>query len=111
MIAQENTVLGTTGGPLVDMVVGVASETNDGYVNYNPELLSTYLSNEWLIDTGANMHICADITLFVFYQHDHGMTMTMGNVSVAQVLEIGNVDLKFASGLEVNQYIEAKLLD
>ena len=62
-------MLGTTSGHVVNMVVGevVASETNNGYVTYNPELLSTYLSHEWLIDTRANVHICADITLFVSY--------------------------------------------
>jgi len=100
VVAQANTVLGTTDGPVLNMVVGeaVASETNDGYVKYNPELFSTYLSNEWLIDTGANVHICADITLFVSYQQAHGMTVTMGNASAAQVRGIGNVDLKFASG-------------
>ena len=68
MVAQANAVLGTTSGPVVNMVVGeaTASETNeDRYVTYNPVLFSTYLSNEWLIDTGANVHICADISLFV----------------------------------------------
>ena len=44
------------------------------------------------------MHICADITLLISYQQTHGMTVTMGNASAAQVLGIGNVDLKFASG-------------
>ena len=43
------------------------------------------------------MHICADITLFVSYQQTHGMIVTMGNASDAQVLGIGNVNLKFAS--------------
>ena len=100
VVAQDNTVLGTTSGPVANMVVGevVASETNDGYVAYNPELFSAYLSHEWLIDTGANVHICADITLFVSYQQCHGVTVRMGNASAAQVLGIGNVDLKFASG-------------
>ena len=100
VVAQANTVLGTTSGPVANMVVGevVASETNDGYVAYNPELFSAYLSHEWLIDTGANVHICADITLFVSYQQCHGVTVRMGNASAAQVLGIGNVDLKFASG-------------
>ncbi|KAK1374527.1 hypothetical protein POM88_030720 [Heracleum sosnowskyi] len=64
--AQANTVLGTTDGPKVNMVV--AFGTNDGYVTYNHVLLSTYLSHEWLIDTGANVHICTDISLFVSYQ-------------------------------------------
>ena len=102
VVAQANTVLGlgTTSGPVANMVIGevVASGTDDGYVTYNPVLLSTYLSHEWLIDTRANVHICADISLFVSYQQSHGVTVTMGNASAAQVLGIGNVDLKFASG-------------
>ena len=93
--AQANIVLGTTSGPVANMVVGeaVASETDNGYVTYNPELLFTYLSHEWLIDTRANVHICTDITLFVPYQQTHGMTVMMGNASAAQVLGIGNVDM------------------
>ncbi|KAL8090653.1 hypothetical protein AgCh_039909 [Apium graveolens] len=102
VVAQANTVLGlgTTSGPVANMVTGevVASGTDDGYVTYNPVLLSTYLSYEWLIDTGANVHICADISLFVSYQQSHGVTVTMGNASAALVLGIGNVDQKFASG-------------
>ncbi|KAL8107110.1 hypothetical protein AgCh_023776 [Apium graveolens] len=47
-----------------------------------------------MIDTGANVHIYADITLFEFYQHSHGKTVMMGNASAPQVLEVGNVDLK-----------------
>ncbi|KAL8094162.1 hypothetical protein AgCh_035872 [Apium graveolens] len=72
VVAQANTVLGlgTTSGPVANMVIGevVASGTDDWYVTYHPVLLSTYLSHEWLIDTGANVHICADISLFVSYQ-------------------------------------------
>jgi len=54
VVAQANTVLGlgTTSGSVANMVIGevVASGTDDGYVTYNPVLLSTYLSHEWLID-------------------------------------------------------------
>ncbi|KAK1403288.1 hypothetical protein POM88_002893 [Heracleum sosnowskyi] len=35
---------------------------------------------------------------YVTYNPTHGLTVTMGNVSAAQVLGIGNVDLKFAFG-------------
>ncbi|KAL8124691.1 hypothetical protein AgCh_012369 [Apium graveolens] len=100
-VAQANVVLGTASGPVVNMVVieATASETNvDRYVSYNPVIFSTYLSNEWLIDTGANVHICADISLFVSYQQSHSLTVKMGNASVAQVHGVGNVDLKFPSG-------------
>ncbi|KAL8089478.1 hypothetical protein AgCh_039085 [Apium graveolens] len=102
VVAQANTMLGlgNTSESVANMVIGevVASGTDDGFVTYNPVLLSTYLSHEWLIDTGANVHICADISLFVSYQQCHGVTVTMGNASAAQVLRIGNVDLQFAFG-------------
>ena len=45
-------MLGTTSGPMFNMVVSeaVASETNDGYANYIPELfLLICLMNGWLI--------------------------------------------------------------
>ena len=55
VVAQANIILGlaTTCGPVANMVVGevVVSEANDRYVTYDPVLLSTCLSHEWLIDT------------------------------------------------------------
>ncbi|KAL8091587.1 hypothetical protein AgCh_034003 [Apium graveolens] len=102
VVAQAYTVLGlgTTSGPVSNMVFGevVAFKTNDGYFTYNPVLVSTFLSHKWLIDIGDNVHICVDISLFVSYQQSHGVTVTMGNVSAAQVLGVGNMDLKFTSG-------------
>ena len=73
-------------------------KTDNDYVTYNLELLSTYLSHEWLIDTGANVHIYADIILFVSYQQTHNMTVMIWNASDAQVFGIRNVDLKFDFG-------------
>ena len=49
VVVQANFMLGTTSGPMFNMVVSeaVASETNDGYANYIPELfLLICLMNE-----------------------------------------------------------------
>ncbi|KAL0421219.1 UNVERIFIED_CONTAM: hypothetical protein Slati_3144800 [Sesamum latifolium] len=82
------------------MVVGGASTSGatEGYVSVQPELLNIYEPCDWLIDTGANVHVCADKSLFVSYQAITGRTVSMGNSSTAEVLGIGSVDLKFPSG-------------
>ncbi|KAL2250125.1 UNVERIFIED_CONTAM: Retrovirus-related Pol polyprotein from transposon TNT 1-94 [Sesamum indicum] len=47
--------------------------------------------------SSANVHICADKSLFVSYQAISRRTVSMGNSSTAEVLGIGSVDLKFPS--------------
>ncbi|KAL0381315.1 UNVERIFIED_CONTAM: hypothetical protein Sangu_0195800 [Sesamum angustifolium] len=85
------------------MVVGGCSGAStsgatEGYASVQPELLTIYEPCDWLIDTGANVHVCANITLFVSYQAITGRTVSMGNSSTVEVLRIGSVDLKFPSG-------------
>ncbi|KAL0290713.1 UNVERIFIED_CONTAM: Retrovirus-related Pol polyprotein from transposon TNT 1-94 [Sesamum angustifolium] len=92
-----------TGQAVVNMVVGGSSSAStsgatEGYVSVQPELLTIYEPCDWLIDTGANVHVCADKSLFVSYQAITGKTVSMGNSSTAEVLGIGSVDLKFPSG-------------
>ncbi|KAL0326149.1 UNVERIFIED_CONTAM: Retrovirus-related Pol polyprotein from transposon TNT 1-94 [Sesamum radiatum] len=92
-----------TGQAVVNMVVGGSSGAStlgatEGYVSIQPELLTIYEPCDWLIDTGANVHVCADKSLFVSYQAITGKTVSMGNSSTAEVLGIGSVDLKFPPG-------------
>ncbi len=79
---------------------GVDALTSDitKYVISIPELFTVYEPNEWLVDTGANVHVCADKLLFVSYQPERGRSVTMGNASAAKVLGTGRVDLKFPNG-------------
>nr|CAH65753.1 OSIGBa0123D13.2 [Oryza sativa] len=55
-------------------------------------------STNWWVDTGANVHVCADISLFSSYQVARGSTILMGNGSHASIHGVGTVDLKFTSG-------------
>ncbi|KAK4396977.1 Retrovirus-related Pol polyprotein from transposon TNT 1-94 [Sesamum angolense] len=92
-----------TGQAVVNMVVGGSSSAStsgatEGYVSVQPELLTIYEPCDWLIDTGANVHVYADKSLFVSYQAITGKTVSMENSSTAEVLGIGSVDLKFPSG-------------
>jgi hypothetical protein len=42
--------------------------------------------SEWWADTGANIHVCADISLFCSYQCKGAGALLMGNGSHARVL-------------------------
>ena len=83
-----------------NMVISDAGGTS-GYGNYLPTVLSVCQSPEWWIDTGANIHVCADISLFSSYQVGRGCSLLMGNGSHAAVHGVGTVDLKFTSGKTV----------
>jgi hypothetical protein len=55
-------------------------------------------SPEWWIDTDANIHVCADISMFSSYQIGGTTFLLMGNGTHARVLGDGTVTLKFTSG-------------
>jgi hypothetical protein len=68
------------------------------YGNILPTILSVCHSPEWWIDTGANIHVCTDISLFSSYQAGGAGSLLMGNGSHARVLGVGTVNLKLTSG-------------
>src|SRR5438128_4301818 len=47
---------------------------------------------------GANVHICADVSMFFSYQATRTSSVLMGNGSHASVHGVGTVDLKFTLG-------------
>jgi hypothetical protein len=71
------------------------------YGNSLPFVLSVCLSPEWWMDIGANIHVCADVSLFTSYQTGRTGALLMGNGSHVHVLGIGTVVLKFTSGKTV----------
>ena len=83
-----------------NMVISEAGGTS-GYGNSLPTVLSVCYSPEWWIDTGANIHVCADISLFSSYQDGGTSSLLMGNGSHARVLGVGTVSLKLTSGKTV----------
>ncbi|KAL0406296.1 UNVERIFIED_CONTAM: hypothetical protein Slati_3943500 [Sesamum latifolium] len=85
------------------MIVGGPSDTSTsvatgGYVSIQPELVTVSQLFDWLINTGANVHICADKSLFMSYQGVNGRTVTMGYSITVEVVRIGSVNLKILSG-------------
>ena len=67
-----------------------------GYGKF-PTVLSVCHSPEWWIDTDANVHIYADISMFSSYQATRTSSVLMGNGSHASVHGVGTIDLKFTS--------------
>ena len=72
-----------------------------GYGNLLPIVLSVWHSPDWWVDIGANIHVCADISLFSSYQVRRSSTLLMGNGACAVVHGVGMVDLKLTSGKTV----------
>ena len=83
-----------------NMVISKAGGTS-GYSILLPTVLSVFCSLEWWMDTRANIHVCADISLFSSYQAGGTSSLLMGNRSHACVLGVGTVNLKFTSGKTV----------
>ena len=68
------------------------------YSNLLPIVLLIFCSPEWWVDTRANIHVCADASLFSSYQVGGTSSLLMGNGSHARVLGVGTLNLKFTSG-------------
>jgi hypothetical protein len=74
----------------------MAGVETSGY-NSLPLVFSVFQYTSWWLDTGANIHMCSDTTLFSSYQTARDSTVMMGNGSHATVRGVGMVDLKLTS--------------
>jgi hypothetical protein len=83
------------------MVTTETEGETSGYGNSLPFILSVCHSPEWWMDSGANIHVCADVSLFTSYQVGRTGVLLMGNGSRAHILGVGTVNLKFTSGKTV----------
>jgi hypothetical protein len=72
-----------------------------GYGNLLHTVLSVFNSPDWWVNTRANIHVCADISLFFSYQVGRASSLLMGNGVRAAVHGVGTVDLKLTSGKTV----------
>ena len=84
-----------------NMIVSETAEGTSRYGNLLSTVLSVCQSPEWWVDTGANIHVCADISLFSSYQCKGARALLMENGSHVRVLGVGTVILKFTSGKTV----------
>jgi hypothetical protein len=56
-----------------------------------------FQSTTWWLDTGANVHVCSDASLFSSYQVTWDSSVMMGIGSHASIRDVGTVDLKLTS--------------
>ena len=87
-------------GKSANVVIGDTDMKELGYGIF-PTILSVFQSYDWLIDTGANVHVCADASMLSSYQTTGTSPVPMGNGSHAIVRGVGTVDLKFTLGKTV----------
>jgi hypothetical protein len=81
----------------VNMVVSSSGDRISGYSNL-PYVLSVFQSITWRLDSGANIYLCSDASLFSSCQVTQNSSVMMGNGSHASVCGVGTVDLKLTSG-------------
>ena len=62
------------------MVISETGGGTSGYGNSLPFVLSVCLSPEWWMDSGANIHVCADVSLFTSYQAGRTRALLMETV-------------------------------
>jgi hypothetical protein len=81
----------------------VVGDTEIKDVGYG--ILSTIIpvchSPEWLIDTNANIHVCANTFMLSSYHVTQTSSVLMGNGSRGSVQGVGMVILKFTLGKTV----------
>ena len=87
-------------GKTANVVIGDTEMKDAGY-GIIPTILSVCHSPEWWIDTGANTHVCSDISMFSSYHVARTSSMLIENGSRAYVHGVGMVNLKFTSGKTV----------
>jgi hypothetical protein len=78
----------------------VISSSGGGTIGYGnlPYILSLFQSTTWWLNSGANVHMCSDVSLLSSYQVARDSFVMLGNGSHASVRGVGTIDLKLTSG-------------
>jgi hypothetical protein len=59
---------------------------------------------EWCIDIGANIYMCAEISMYAPHQVARTFSLLMGNMYHGFVHGVGTVNLKFTPGISYSHY-------
>jgi hypothetical protein len=81
----------------VNMVVSSSGDGTSGYGNLS-YVLSVFQPTIWWLDSGVNVHVCFDASLFPSYWVAWDSSVMMGNGSHVSVRSVGMVDLKLTLG-------------
>jgi hypothetical protein len=80
----------------LNMVVSSSRGGTSGYGNL-PYILLLFQTITWWLDTGANVHVCSDTSLFSSHQVTRDSFVMMRNGSYASIHGVDTVDLKLTS--------------
>jgi hypothetical protein len=89
----------------VNMGVSSYEVETSGYGNL-PYVLSVFKSITWWLDSGANVHVCSNASLFSSYQVTWDSSVMTGNGSHASIHGVVMVNLKLTLGkiVQLNNY-------
>jgi hypothetical protein len=82
----------------VNVTIGDGDEAGGSRYGNFLVVFSILQSTDWWVDTGTNIHVCSDVSLFTSYQGARTSFVLMGNGSAASILGVGTVELKLSSG-------------
>ena len=81
----------------MNITIGDGNEAGGSRFGNFPVLFSVLQSTNWWVDTGANIHVCSDMSLFTSYHEPHSfLALVKGSASF--VLGVGTVEPKLSSG-------------
>jgi hypothetical protein len=69
-------------GKTANVVIAGDTEMKDVGYGIFPTVISVCNSHGWWIDTGANVHVCSDVSLFYYYQVARTCSVLMGTAHV-----------------------------
>jgi hypothetical protein len=90
----------------VNMVVSSSGGGTSGYGN-SPYVLLVFQPTTWWLDSGANVHVCSDASLFSSYQVTRDSSVMIGNGSHVSVRGVDTVvleSIKFCNKSVNNTY-------
>jgi hypothetical protein len=85
----------------MNMVISNSGDGPSGYGNL-PCVLSVFQSTTWWLDSGANVYMCSDASLFSSYQVARDSSVMMESGSHTSVRGVGTVDPKLTLGKACN---------
>jgi hypothetical protein len=73
--------------------------TKERYVTISPQVYLACSATDWIVDTGANVHVISNRNIFSTYQDTSSMKVMMDNSTSAQVFGVRKIELKLTSGI------------
>ena len=98
ILLPKDSLNALTGGPGEPKINVIEENADFRFVNSFPLINLTTHSDEWWLDSGAQIHVSFDRSWFTTNQKSCGESVTLGDATTIDMIEKGHVDLKKTFG-------------